>query len=248
VSGSDLRGIVFDLDGTLYELWARKARMALLLWREIGLLRRLQPVRRSLRGRVFSSREELLDEMYSRLASRAGVATERAARWYRERFLAEFVRLLRRRARARPGLEGLLRGLRERGIRLAVLSDYGMVEERLEALEIDLSLFDEIAAMEDWGVLKPAGSPLRDISGKWGVEPSGVIVVGDRFELDGRSAEEAGMEFVGVAGRPQAGETRWSRWKDVAALLERRAVQSEATFTGRSTGDAGSAQRRNVLE
>ncbi|MFO8074433.1 MAG: HAD family hydrolase [Polyangia bacterium] len=248
MSGSTLRGVVFDLDGTLYELGARKARMALLLWRELGLLRRLQPVRRSLRGRVFASREELLGEMYSRLASRAGVEPERAARWYRERFLAEFVRLLRRRAKTRPGLEGLLKSLRRQGIRLAVLSDYGMVEERLEALGIDPSLFDEIAAMEDWGVLKPAGSPLRDISGKWGVEPSGVIVVGDRLELDGRSAEEAGMDFVGVAGRPQAEETRWSRWKDVAALLERRAAQSEATFTGRSTGDDGSAPMRDVVE
>lgn len=192
------RGVIFDLDGTLYSLRLMRLRMALALAPSVGLLRQLGPTRRALRGATFADRAALLSALAAELARRAGTTEERAAAWYDGRFMPAFVELLRRAGRVRPGLAGLLRRLRERGVRTAVLSDYGRVGERLDALRIDRGLFDDLVAAEDHGVLKPSGAPFGAVARRWGLAPGDVVVVGDREDLDAASARAAGMEFVGA--------------------------------------------------
>ncbi len=197
--GSPL-GVIFDLDGTLYESdLLLKIRMAGQLWRDLRILRHLYAARSSVRGLDFAGRDQLLDAFHDELGRRAGISRESASRWYDERFLAAFLDVLGRHAGPRPGLVPLLGRLRDRGIKVGVLSDYSRVAERLEAIRIPITLVDEIASSEDSGSLKPSPRSFLMMAGRLGLEPGDVAVVGDRDDMDGAGARAAGMRFVGIA-------------------------------------------------
>jgi HAD superfamily hydrolase (TIGR01509 family) len=211
VTRAGVRGVMFDLDGTLYSLRLMKLWMALALWRSVPLLRRLNASRDAIRGTVFPDRGALLAALHRELAARAGTAVERAATWYDREFMPAFVALLARRAVVRPGLAPLLARLRRRGVRTAVVSDFGRVGERVEALGLDAALFDDLVAAEDHGVLKPSPLPFAAVARRWALDAAEIVVVGDREDLDAASARAAGMGFVGVGS-----------WQDASSAIEAR--------------------------
>ena len=196
-----IRGVVFDLDGTLYTLPGQKIRMSFVLWKSLDLLRRLSSARGALRGKEFESRDALRGAFCEELARRSHEKPERVSEWVETQFYPAFIQLLNVRGKVRSGLHGLLSRLAARGIHTAVVSDYSLVSERLEALGIDINLFEEIYSAEDFGVLKPSPSPLLALARKWEIEPDRVVVVGDREDLDAECARAAGMRFLGVRGR-----------------------------------------------
>jgi HAD superfamily hydrolase (TIGR01549 family) len=221
-----ISGAMFDLDGTLYELPGRKLRLTLSMPGDIGMLKHIGKARKAMRDRRFPDREQLRAALWEELGRRAGVSPERARSWYLDRFMTKFVDLLRRKGRVRPGMVELLGRMQERGVKLAVVSDFGGVAERLEALRIPRQLFDDIVGAEDFGVLKPSPAPFSALAEKWGLVPSSLVVVGDRWDLDGASAEAAGMEFLGVVERGLLGRRKpaegFFEWTYVAEQLERR--------------------------
>jgi len=218
VTRARIRGVIFDLDGTLYTLRMLKFRMALALWRSLSLLRRINASRRAIRGTTFPDRDALLAALYGELAGRAGTTVERAAAWYDGEFMPAFVALLGRRAVVRPGLAALLERLRRRGVRTAVLSDFGRVGERVSALGLDPAQFDDLVAAEDHGVLKPSAVPFEAVARRWELGAAEIVVVGDREDLDAASARAAGMEFVGVR-----------IWQDASSAVEARTELGVAT-------------------
>ncbi len=228
MSAKQFQGVVFDLDGTLYSLKGRKLRMTITLWRDINLLRHMTGARSWMRTRSYESRDDFLRAFYIELGRRARVSNARAASWYEDRFLASFVKMLREKAKVRPGLQDLLTRLRQRGVKLGVLSDFGHVAERLAALRIPAGAFDAAESAEDYGVLKPSPRPLTALADRWSMAPENVVVVGDRQDLDAASAWAAGMCFLGVSdGRPgQRGRDGFVSWTEAKQTLETGAGQA----------------------
>jgi FMN phosphatase YigB (HAD superfamily) len=226
MNGARISGAIFDMDGTLYELPGRKLRMTLAMPGDIRMLKQIGKARKALRNKEFGDRERLRAALWEELGRRARVSTERAKNWYEDRFMTKFVDLLGRKARVRPGLIDVLSEMKERGARLAVLSDFGGVIERLEALRIPRYLFDDVVGAEDFGVLKPSPVPFLALAKKWGLVPTSLVVVGDRWDLDGASAEAAGMQFLGVVERGLLGRGEqadgFHDWSYVREQLSRR--------------------------
>ncbi len=220
------RGIIFDLDGTLYVLRWMKLRMALLLPGSVGVLRKLTGARAVLRAGSYADRESLLAALFQELGRRAGIGAERAEAWYHERFMEAFVKLLGKSGRARAELDGVLTRLRAANIKLAVVSDFGRVEDRLRALRIEPDLFDNLVAVEDYGVLKPSPRPMLALAAKWGIDPRDIVIVGDRSDLDGDCARAAKMEFWGITDRLSRARSGFVNWKSASAMLEARAKES----------------------
>ena len=79
------RGIIFDLDGTLYVLRWMKLRMALSLLGSVGVLRKLTGARAVIRAGSYADRESLLVALYQELGRRAGIGAVRAEAWYHEK-------------------------------------------------------------------------------------------------------------------------------------------------------------------
>lgn len=217
------RAVLFDLDGTLYTMRALKARLTAGQWRDLDLLRRLASSRRALRGQTFADEAACHEALFRELAGRSGRSEEEASRWYRERFIPCFIGQLNKHADPRPGLAPMLERLRAQGTGLAIVSDYGWVAERLDALEISPGLFDLLLSSGAAGALKPSPAAINLVRQRWALPREAVLMVGDRMDRDGESARAAGIEYLQV----QTGLATWSRdqgqtsWGSACQAIER---------------------------
>ncbi|HUI92131.1 MAG TPA: HAD family hydrolase [Chitinivibrionales bacterium] len=209
---SPFYGIIFDLDGTLYVLrWFMKPLIFFRLFPGGMRLPRFLAVREKFAGRDMGDRERLLAAVGGEFGRGERMPAEQAKQWITDRFYPAFVAIMPFFRFSRPFIRRLLGALREKGVRLAVLSDYGCVKERLEKLGLSPTIFDAVSSCEDAGALKPHPRPLLAIAEKWGIAPGQILVLGDRADTDGAAAKNAGMQFIRVADSlllPQ-GAMRW---------------------------------------
>lgn len=114
----------------------------------------------------------------------------------------------------------VLRALRARGYRLAILTNNGRdaVLPKLEEFAFDV-LFDCIATRTDVPALKPSPEGVRYILARL-PKVELAYVIGDAW-IDGRAAEEAGARFIGFGPRVEASRERGVRpWAWITDLRE----------------------------
>jgi putative hydrolase of the HAD superfamily len=127
--------------------------------------------------------------------------------------------------RIAPGARSLLRGLRARGMRLAVVSNFdSRIEGILEGLGLT-PLLDAIAFSSAAGTAKPAPGIFRQALATLGVRPTEAVHVGDDPIADIAGARRAGLDAIwmrhgrtGRAGVP-TGTPVARRLADVAVIL-----------------------------
>jgi HAD superfamily hydrolase (TIGR01549 family) len=92
-----------------------------------------------------------------------------------------------------PGLTTFLGELRQRGIRIAIYSDY-KADDKLKSMGLQADL---VVASTDPQIdrLKPDPKALHFIMEQLGVKGEECLFIGDRPELDGICAERAGMPY-----------------------------------------------------
>ncbi len=213
-----IRGIVYDLDGTLYTISWLKLNITMGLLFDTKRLRALFKARDAVREETFDSRRALMRSFAKELAARAGGTAEETLDWYEHRFMPRFVTVLGRRGRVREGLVPLLERAAARGVRQAVVSDFGMIRERLDALGIPSSLFDDLVGAEELGVMKPSAAPYRLLAERWGISLAELLLVGDRADQDEMSATLAGARFIGIADETPQGAFRL--WPEVIRYID----------------------------
>ena len=101
----------------------------------------------------------------------------------------------------RRGLPALLDWLDRQGLRTGVLSDYP-AHDKLAALGL-AGRFDVVVSTIDPDVdaFKPDPRGFLAAATRWGLDPSAVLYVGDRIEVDALGARAAGMPFALLTGR-----------------------------------------------
>ena len=223
-SEPQIEAIIFDLDGTLYSLRFVKLRMARRLLGSLKLLRNLSGARKALRNERYEGHARLRAALYQKLSELTEVSLSRAETWYENEFYPAFIDTLRT-ARPRKGLVEFLEQARRIGTRTAVVSDYGQIDNRLQSLGVPPELFDELLSSEDLGCLKPLPDPLALLAQKWQIPPAKICVVGDRLDLDGQFAQNAGAQFLGIADGKTASSKKvgFVSWRAGLRLLENRA-------------------------
>jgi FMN phosphatase YigB (HAD superfamily) len=196
-----IKGVVFDLDGTLYRMkWFLRPMLTFMLLPTCLRLPLYMKIRRKHMGEDRKSAAALLAVIATEMAEKTAKGdTTKILTWIRGRFYPAFERAMPLLRRSRPGLNRTLGTLRERGIRLAVLSDFSRVAQRLAGLGIDPSLFDVLASSEDAGCLKPCPRPLLALAKEWGLRGEEMLLVGDREDTDGTAAALAGMHFLRIS-------------------------------------------------
>jgi len=214
-------GIIFDLDGTLYDMsWYLKPLFFMRLFPHGTRLPRFLHIRETFAGKDLGSHQRLVEALSAELSVKEGVSPGEVGAWIQGPFYSAFVGIMPFFRFSRPGLPGLLASLRLKGIKLGVLSDYDRVRERLEKLSIPPSLFDSIASSEAAGALKPSAKSYASIATEWSLNPANVLVVGDRTDTDGDGARAAGMQFILVKnGCRRGGGMRWKEVRDLLADL-----------------------------
>ena len=197
--------VIFDLDGTLYDKKHLPARLAGAQFFHLDLLQAERKVRKALSGMHFRGEESFYTEFFTRVAVESGHGAGKVRDWYFDKYLPSMVKVLGKHYRLRPWVQGLFMELRARGIATVVYSDYGAVEEKLQALGFKLSWADRIYSAPAFGGLKPDPAGFRQIARELGLDPGRVLVVGDRDDTDGEGARRSGMGFTLVPGDGRPG-------------------------------------------
>jgi phosphoglycolate phosphatase len=182
-----VRGVVFDLDGTLVDSYAPITESLNHARAAFGLAALALP---EVRQRVGHGLESLIAELVGPERVRRGIAL------FRERYAATFAAgttLL-------PGVEPALRALAARGIRLSVASNKParFSTAILESLGVR-SLLEPVAGPDVVGAAKPDPRMIRYCLARTGLAPPEALYVGDML-LDIESARRADVAVALVEG------------------------------------------------
>ena len=202
---SSLKAIIFDFDGTLYDYSIIPLRLILHEPQHLFRIRADRVVRKKMKGMDFDS-TEAFEKEYNRLMSKhTHLSPEENFKWYQDTYVKKtMTRVLERHYKIRDGLKDFILRLKERGIKMAVLSDYPLVTERLLAVGMDqetIACFSDISSTQELGCLKPAKRAFLQIADVLGLPAENCLVVGDRLDTDGKGAVNSGMKFIQVSDK-----------------------------------------------
>ena len=211
----NIRGVLFDVDGTMYHQAPLRIIMIFLillnhLFVPIILIRNLKIIR------IFRHAQELLrkEDRYLfrplieqiRLTSNStgipeNVISEVVQEWFfdKPKLYIPFFK--------RGGIKKTLKWLNKKGFKLGVFSDYPS-SEKLKALDI-ADFFDVIIDADDQNLrgFKPHTNGYILAAETMGLDPSEILYVGDRPDVDAEGALKNGMHSVIIGSVPQKKNT-----------------------------------------
>lgn len=191
--------VVFDLDGTLYD--NKRLPMYLILADvfNVFVLSSERKARKQLKGIDFGCEEDLYEALFAKMAQlKRGLTPQKAREWYNTKYMPAQVGILGMYYTPRPCVQDLLQSIREKGMKVVLYSDYGCAEEKLMALNIDVSLFDAVVSAPELGGLKPSKASVVRLMEQQGLSSETCLMVGDRDDTDGDTAKAVGMDFYNV--------------------------------------------------
>ncbi len=198
-----VQAIIFDLDGTLYPMSKSFKPLFAIFSMPFPLrLPKYMKLREAFRGEARESGEIIMGEINAQIESSFGISS--GAAWQEKSFYPAFCSALKRLPK-RPRINELLKELSSKGYRLAVLSDFGEVEMRLNALGIDTSVFEKMLSSEELGGFKPNRLPFEKSLELLDLPAEQVLMVGDRDDTDREGAAKMGMPFLQVPGKTNDG-------------------------------------------
>lgn len=192
--------VVLDLDGTLYDKRGLAGRIVSRLWWCMPMLAAERLARRAMKHQEFESAEAFYEAFFAHMAKGHWWSGAMAAKWYSKVYMPTMVRMIRRYHHPREEVMAIVYEARQRGLQVAVFSDYGCVEDKLQALGIDMKLFDLLTDAPAMGGLKPAEKAMRRLMDRLKADPATTLFVGDRDDKDGASARIVGADFLLVNG------------------------------------------------
>ncbi len=196
---SNVKAIIFDVDGTLYTGGLAKYLIFGDIWRCMWALRERQ-TRKAMKSRDYVTAEDYYDAFFQTLSLKTGKDIDTLKDWYFNRYMPLMVEQIGKHCKVRPHINEVLAALKKKGIRLLVYSDYTRSKEKIESLGIDSSVFEKFYCAEELGALKPQARPFAQICDMNGLEYDSTLMVGDKVESDG-GALDAGLMFICIAGK-----------------------------------------------
>ena len=191
----DIKLVVFDLDGTLYQKNGLARRMFFNATKDWKRMLAERKTRRNLRGKYLPDENAFYNLFFQTMAGFCDLPPSELKTWYFERYMPLMVTLIRKYHRPALWLFDFINICKENSVQLVVLSDYGHVAEKLHALGIDQTLFDWVISAPELGGLKPAPQLLLQVLEKMKVTPTQCLVIGDREDTDGQMAQSVGALF-----------------------------------------------------
>ena len=189
-----LKAVIFDFDGTLY---SKTAIPVFLVLGNIFNLRAIRAERKALRelaGRYFENSKDYFDELFRTMSRKGTRSAAYYEKWYWKKYMPLMVQVIAKRTHPRPNIKTFIDAFHSKGLKVAILSDYPMVKAKLQALNVDPSLFDAIYESPTMGGLKPCGQTFLSVCQSLGVKPVEAVMIGDKIATDG-GASKVGMNF-----------------------------------------------------
>jgi HAD superfamily hydrolase (TIGR01509 family) len=211
-----IRLVVFDVDGTLYDQRGLRLRMlremllASIRGHGLDFIRILRTYRRIREELGESLHEDFERELTARTAACVGCTEEQvratAGEWLERRPLRHLLRY------RYPQLPELFQGLRKHGKKIGIFSDYP-ARDKLAALELHADVI-VCASDADVGVLKPHPKGLHVLMSRAAMTPTQTILIGDRPERDGLAAQAANVRALIRSRKSVSGWQTFVRYDD----------------------------------
>ena len=223
VNWKEIKAVIFDFDGTLYDFSHFARHLIISCPHEILRMREERKLRKVLKGSDFGSREKLRAYCEERTKRFSCKGTETFYNWFDGIYVPHMVEVLKKKYSVRPAVDEVFKKLTERGIKFSILSDYPLLKDRMAAIGLDsnsVSLAHGLFSSGEFGCVKPAPRPFLEIAESMGVKPEECLVVGDRDDTDGEGARCAGMKFVQIKTRKSRTDSgdhpvlEWSAFAD----------------------------------
>jgi FMN phosphatase YigB (HAD superfamily) len=192
----NIKGIIFDFDGTLFDNILIPFYLIAACPFDLFRIRKERLIRRRFTGCDYASPDEYYKAFFTALGKACFCSPKRIQNWYFNRYMPRMVRVLKKHYQFRPGARDLFRSFADSDVmRVAVYSDYPFLKERLEALGLSPGPDILLYGPESFGAQKPAAGPFLRIAAALGAAPEETLVIGDREDTDGLGAFRAGMHF-----------------------------------------------------
>ncbi len=186
--------VFFDLDGTLYNKRGLSARLIWAALRQGRPCLRLLALERKVR-RALAGQKAGFEDLFEGIALRAKLPVEAVRTWYNEWYMPAMVSALKKHYTLDEKVAGKLRMFKAAGVKVAILSDYGCVLEKFEALGGNPSALDALLDAPSLGGFKPCPDAFRAACASLGADPARCALVGDRRDTDG-GCVSVGMTYI----------------------------------------------------
>ena len=186
--------VFFDLDGTLYD---KKGMPAKFIWAALksGCLLLLGKERRTRRRIAASKQPASYETLFAEISKGSCYSVDKVRKWYYNWYMPTMISLLEKNCTVDSSVLSMAEDFKSKGAKIAVLSDYGCVREKLVALGAKPEMFDALLDSPSIGGYKPCPDVFLAACAALGADPSRCAVVGDRPETDG-GCTALGMKFI----------------------------------------------------
>lgn len=189
----DIDAVAFDLDGTLYPNYRLYLRLVPFILKEHRLLRAFGRARDLIRksqtpegeaGGFYENQAQLIAQV---LRGDPGAVQEKV-----EKLIYRGWEPLFKKIKLYPYLHETLTALREKGLKLSILSDFPP-ELKLKYLGLG-DCWDTVLCSETLGGLKPSPAPFLELARSLDLPPNRILYVGNSVSYDIAGAKQVGMK------------------------------------------------------
>ena len=185
----DIKAVAFDIDGTLYPDWRLYVRIVWYFFKNIKFFMAYNKVRDTLH------RTAVLPDFYEfqarLLAHELKISVEEAHKKINT-IVYDGLTPFFKKVKPFKYIEECLQGLKDRGIKLAILSDFP--PEQKGNIWGFLPYFDVVLGSEKCGALKPSVFTFGMLAKELALKPHEILYVGNSIRSDIKGANAAGMK------------------------------------------------------
>jgi FMN phosphatase YigB (HAD superfamily) len=186
---------VFDLDGTLYHKQGLVRRVILRLWWCLPLLISERIARKKIVTCAYETPERFYEAFFQTMARGHWWNAQIARKWYHTIYMPTMIRIIAKHQLPNTAVINTLINAKQKGCVTILFSDYGAVEEKLQAIGLEPTLFSYIIDAPTLGGLKPNKTVIDKLFTTTNTNPKNTLFIGDRVDKDGAAAQAVGAEF-----------------------------------------------------
>ena len=173
--------------------------MILRLWWCLPLLISERIARKKIVTCAYESPERFYEAFFQTMARGHWWNAQIAQRWYHTIYMPTMVRIIAKHQLPNTAVINTLHLAKHKGCVTILFSDYGAVEEKLQAIGLEPALFSHIIDAPTLGGLKPNKTVIDKLFTTTNTNPKNTLFIGDRVDKDGAAAQAVGAEFWNIS-------------------------------------------------
>ena len=173
--------------------------MILRLWWCLPLLISERMTRKKIVTYAYETPELFYEAFFQTMARGHWWNAQIARKWYHTIYMPTMVRIIAKHQLPNTAVINTLHQAKHKGCVTILFSDYGAVEEKLQAIGLEPTLFSYIIDAPTLGGLKPNKTVIDKLFTTTNTTPKNTLFIGDRVDKDGAAAQAVGAEFWNIS-------------------------------------------------